>query len=147
MVVTICFRRASIPYCPNIRTVEKLAESDWAGHDNLGLAAVLRSCYFIADSVGLVHILVTEKSGPTKHCAKSAQFRNSPPTRRGLYRDRVSHSRFHQRSELFSSLSLSVSHSDMSSVGITTSLTCRRSVLAGSNSFRDPCLDKRCSEK
>src|SRR5215813_12901548 len=80
MVVTICFRRASIPYCPNIRTVEKLAESDWAGHDNLGLAAVLRSCYFIADSVDLVHILVTKKSDPTKHCAKSAQFRNSPPT-------------------------------------------------------------------
>src|SRR5215510_11548098 len=91
MVVTICFRRASIPYCPNIRTVEKLAESDWAGHDNLGLAAVLRSCYFIADSVDLVPILVTEKSDPTKtarnrpnlqfatHTLKSQKVNRSEP--------------------------------------------------------------------
>jgi hypothetical protein len=38
---------------------------------NLGLSwsarlPILRSCYFIADSVDLVHILVTDKSEPTK---------------------------------------------------------------------------------
>jgi hypothetical protein len=44
---------------------EIIGGSDWAGHDKFRAdlersLPILRSCYFIADSVDLVHILVTE---------------------------------------------------------------------------------------
>src|SRR5689334_15192569 len=51
--------------------LKSLAEVIGLANDNLGAdlersLPILRSCYFIADSVDLVHILVTEKSDPTK---------------------------------------------------------------------------------
>src|SRR5262245_58134139 len=69
--------------------LKSLVESDTAGHDNLGLdlersRPPLRSCYFIADSVDLVHILVTEKSDPTT--ARNRRIRHSVrPAKAGLF--------------------------------------------------------------
>src|SRR5262245_38441231 len=59
--------------------LKQLAESDWAGHDNLGLAAHITKLLLLSPTqFDLLHILVTEKSVPTKTARKSAQFRNSP---------------------------------------------------------------------
>src|SRR5215831_10931290 len=57
--------------------LKSLAENVWAGHDNLGLTWSARGhstqLSLYRRLVDLVHILVTEKSDPTK-TAKSAQF-------------------------------------------------------------------------